>query len=54
MWNPNGRAQFTFDDDKNSFLRSSNHLLCGIGSGYREEGSASLRLWPLLADRRSI
>jgi transposase len=51
--NHNGRPQFTFHgcDIENSCLRGSNHVLCGYGSGYREEGSVSLRVWPLLADR---
>jgi hypothetical protein len=39
------------DDVENSYLRGSNYLLRGRGSGYCEEGSDSLRVWPLLADR---
>jgi hypothetical protein len=45
--------QFMSHDDviENRYLRSSNYLLRGPGSGYCEEGSDSLRVWPLLADR---
>ena len=39
------------DDIENSYLRGSNHVRRGHGSGYCKEGSDSLRVWSLLAGR---
>ena len=49
------QPQFTLHGDtENSGLRSRNRVLCRHGSGYCEEGSVSLRVRALLADRSRV